>query len=100
MTMWWTKPCAVCALKDAVIDRLRDDLARERLRLDRAEAKASTATDALLAKAGQPTLTPPQKWTQADAENLMKESFAFFKDEHDTGDGKVRDIDQLDYDQK
>ena len=99
--MWWTsKPCDVCALKDAIIERLRDDLARERLRLQRAEAKAEAATDALLAHGGQPALRPAQTYTQTDAEQVMRESFAFFKDDDDKGDGKVREADNLDFDHR
>jgi hypothetical protein len=98
MNWFKPKPCEVCPLKDAIIERLRDDLARERLRLDRAEHKAETATDALLAEAGKPVLQQPQRFTAKDSDNVMADTFAIFRDEDDKGDGKIRDMDNLDFD--
>lgn len=97
--VWFApKPCPVCAIKDAVIERLRDDLKRERLRLARAEERGERALDELLKDAGKAPVTPPQRWSASDADKVMQDTFAIFKDADDHGDGNVRDVDNLDFD--
>lgn len=93
-------PCSVCALKDAVIERLRDDLARERLRLDRAETVSRRAIDQLLVEKGKPGLAPVEKWTGTDADAAMSEMLALFRDADDRGDGKIVDMDNLGIDHR
>ena len=96
---WFTlKPCPTCQEKACLILQLLDDLKRERLRLSVAEDRASKAIDALLQDHGKPIMTAPTRFSAADAEQLQRETFAFFKDEDDKGDGKIRDVDQLDFD--
>lgn len=94
------KPCPICSEKAVLISQLMDDLQRERCRLSVAETRASIAVDALLQEKGKPSMTPPTRFSASDAEQLQRETFAFFKDEDDRGDGKIRDVDQLDFDRR
>jgi len=98
---WFTKkPCPICAEKDLMIHQLRLDSSRDRLRLSIAEEKLTKATDLLLAQSGNLGLTPPQRFTEKDSENLMRDTFAMFLDADDKGDGKIRDVDNLDFDKR
>ena len=101
MMSWFTKkPCQVCAEKDMMIHQLKSDESRNRMRLCILEEKLSKATDLLLAQAGKPGITPPQRFSAKDADDLMRDSFAMFLDEEDKGDGKIRDVDNLDFDKR
>jgi len=103
MTMfsWFTKkPCLICVEKDMMIHQLKSDASRDRLRLSITEEKLSKATDLLLAQSGKAGIAPPQRFSAKDADDLMRDSFAMFLDEEDKGDGKIRDVDNLDFDKR
>src|SRR5262249_25695911 len=93
---WWRPaPCACCKEKDLRLHLLHEIVSRDRLRIAILEERLAKATDLLLAEKGTAPMTAPAKFTAKDADDLMRQSFAFFKDEDDTGDGKIRDMDNL-----
>lgn len=99
LTLFKRGPCLVCLEKERLIAQLREDLSRDRLRLTMAVEREHLAVDRLLQQRGERGVTPPQKMSTLEADTMMKDTFAIFKDQDDTGDGRIREVDALDHDQ-
>jgi len=95
-----TRVCAACLGKDALIAAHEQSLLILKSQLAHSREREEKAVDALLAKQGVDSVTPRPKLSSVDSEAAMRSVMGMFLDEDDKGDGKVRDIDKLDYDHK
>jgi len=101
MFLWFrSKPCAVCAEKDGRMSDLMNQVLMLKSQLAHSREREEKAVDALLARQGVDSVTPHPRMSSVDSEAAMKSVMGMFLDEDDKGDGKVRDIDKLDYDHK
>lgn len=98
--MWWsgwksTKSCLVCAEKDRRIAGFLEDVAALRQQLAYSREREARAVDTLLQGQGVTAITPPSRMMASESEKLMEETFAFFKDLSDPGDGTIQEADRL-----
>ncbi len=96
--MWeWLhhKPCPACAVKDEYIQELKNDRTALRTQLAYSREREEKAVDALLERKQERPITPTPRMTMKDSENAQREAFGIFVDADDTGDGKIREVDNL-----
>jgi hypothetical protein len=89
--------CKVCAEKDKRITSLEEQIQTLKSQLGHSREREQKAVDQLLARQGEPSITPLPKLSAVDSQKAMEDIMAIFKDEDDTGDGTIVEADQLDH---
>lgn len=90
-----SKPCLVCAEKDATLKAVHAQVATLMSQLAHSREREEKAIDALLDKQGVKSVTPTPRMTAKDADDQQRQAFALFVDEDDKGDGAILEADRL-----